>query len=814
MRLISLKLENFRQHHQSEIDFRDGMIAIIGPNGTGKSTIVEAILFALYGKKRGTKDDLRFIWAPARQVAKVTLTFDLQGRRWTIERRENDAVLSILADDAEGPQVRAVATGINEVKGKVESLLRLTHDQFVNSFCAEQKALAFLAARSAQARQDEIAKMLGFDRLRTAADAAQERRKILDGEARGLAEGLRVEAELIAAEKEGATALKRTEAEGKTLAEERARLAAALEAARKQDANAKEWLELAAKLDELRAQGREIQRALAASAEEEKKIAEEVLEFERLAPVAAEFESLVVKETAMTTAGEAFRRRARAEQDVTATRAGLVGLETELAKEPAPDLDAAKRSVAEATERLSAARIAHRGALDAWSEAKKTVSNAATETRTRVQSARANMEKMRDLVRQGKCPTCGQAIGEDVGAHLREHEAELASLEAALAKANEAAKSAERLPEAVTKAESEERGADEAHKQAQSAHEEATKRHSARVERLRRIEAERGRLTALEQGLGEPVPYDEAAHKACQARLEELRPLRDRRLAYAGAAERLAANRQNQVARRKEFDDLRVQSEGIGRRQTELGFDSREAAEGARQAFHAKDTELRLKDQEIASHGERVTRAKADLERAKLEIAQNRERRARLDVVVSDSKHLQQTRQELVQLRENLNQELRPQLETKASDNLDLLTGGRYRVLRLDEDFAPTVVEDDDRAKAVISGGEEDVVALSLRLALSELIQERHGMPMTLLILDEVFGSLDAERRQHVMDRLAALKTRFTQMLVISHIEEINQVADRCLYLKRDPASRATVLTDSPPEMAMDVLDLGGASDA
>ncbi|HWD37813.1 MAG TPA: SbcC/MukB-like Walker B domain-containing protein, partial [Fimbriimonas sp.] len=103
---------------------------------------------------------------------------------------------------------------------------------------------------------------------------------------------------------------------------------------------------------------------------------------------------------------------------------------------------------------------------------------------------------------------------------------------------------------------------------------------------------------------------------------------------------------------------------------------------------------------------------------------------------------------------------------------------------------------DEGMAKTVISGGEEDVVALSLRLALSELIQERQGRPMSLLILDEVFGSLDADRRQAVLDRLAALKGRFEQIIVISHVEGTHEIADHCIFLARDPDTRATVVTD------------------
>jgi DNA repair exonuclease SbcCD ATPase subunit len=42
MRLLQLRLQNFRQHADTRIDFRVGLTGIIGPNGAGKSTILEA----------------------------------------------------------------------------------------------------------------------------------------------------------------------------------------------------------------------------------------------------------------------------------------------------------------------------------------------------------------------------------------------------------------------------------------------------------------------------------------------------------------------------------------------------------------------------------------------------------------------------------------------------------------------------------------------------------------------------------------------------------------------------------------------------
>jgi len=72
---------------------------------------------------------------------------------------------------------------------------------------------------------------------------------------------------------------------------------------------------------------------------------------------------------------------------------------------------------------------------------------------------------------------------------------------------------------------------------------------------------------------------------------------------------------------------------------------------------------------------------------------------------------------------------------------------------------------------------------------------------MSLLILDEIFGSLDADRRQAVLDCLIGLKSLFSQIILISHIEGTSEVADNIVYLHRDPETKATVVGDGPESM-------------
>ena len=54
MHLNRLSLRNFKKYRRTEIEFQDGLTGIVGGNGAGKSTIVEAIAWVLYGSKAST----------------------------------------------------------------------------------------------------------------------------------------------------------------------------------------------------------------------------------------------------------------------------------------------------------------------------------------------------------------------------------------------------------------------------------------------------------------------------------------------------------------------------------------------------------------------------------------------------------------------------------------------------------------------------------------------------------------------------------------------------------------------------------------
>jgi exonuclease SbcC len=77
------------------------------------------------------------------------------------------------------------------------------------------------------------------------------------------------------------------------------------------------------------------------------------------------------------------------------------------------------------------------------------------------------------------------------------------------------------------------------------------------------------------------------------------------------------------------------------------------------------------------------------------------------------------------------------------------------------------------------------------------MIAERAGQAFSLLILDEVFGSLDEARRFNVVELLRGLQDRFEQVILITHIEPVREGLDRVISVSYDPDRGCSVVTQS-----------------
>lgn len=130
---------------------------------------------------------------------------------------------------------------------------------------------------------------------------------------------------------------------------------------------------------------------------------------------------------------------------------------------------------------------------------------------------------------------------------------------------------------------------------------------------------------------------------------------------------------------------------------------------------------------------------------------------------------------ELGGLKAKLVEEAIPSLEVIASELVAELTDGAYDELALTPNYEIQYRTDtgDLKGFAHLSGGEQDVFALALRLALAELQSESVGV----LFLDEVLESLDEDRQEMAWTAFEKLTKRYQQIFVVTHVEKFRDRA-------------------------------------
>ena len=134
--------------------------------------------------------------------------------------------------------------------------------------------------------------------------------------------------------------------------------------------------------------------------------------------------------------------------------------------------------------------------------------------------------------------------------------------------------------------------------------------------------------------------------------------------------------------------------------------------------------------------------------------------------------------------RTHLISRIRPTLSSYSSDFFERLTDGKYTELELDENYNLLVYDNGDAYGIErFSGGEEDLANLCLRLAISEVITERAGGVFNFIILDEIFGSQDMYRRQNIMKALNGLSSKFRQIFLITHVDDVKNDMENIIFV-------------------------------
>ena len=815
MRLNSIRLLNFRQHADTSLSFENGLTGIIGANGTGKSTILEAIAWALYGSTaaRGTRESIKFLRAPQRAPVRVELEFELGAHQYRVIRSLTNAELYL---DRGAAPIANSTTGVTDV---LRRRLGMSREEFFNTYFTGQKELSVMAAMRPSEREEFLSQLLGYGRLDIAREIARDRRKAIVAESTGVKTGMPDPDQVEKAASESRIQVADTTRQLEQTQTKAAKAAAGVEKLTPQWEEAQVERERLQRIDsDLRvaesdqtARKRDLERQdrelgeLASAQSEMKKLRASI---EPLLPVRDELEAMD------RLAREEGRRQALSRQERELT------IELMAMRERRTQLESAPRLEKEATAELKTRRADLSEAEKRYEAARTEWVRDSQEVSTKIESLKVSLADYRHqkqlLLKEGKsgtCPICSKPLGDhyqEVLSHLDEQIESQTEEEKYLRSRSTQLKKA---PKDVTEAEAKKNEAADVVAKL----ERKLSRIQLGVQELAKLDADQAdreakHKTVLSELSQLPLGYVAERHAELKKLAVQLGDLESRVSKLTGAVERegqLRAEREKTATalaevegRLKELRNSRKKMSGAEERFEKVRV-AYEAAVAVQRTVDLDLATARAKHASAISAAEVAQRAVVDLEKAVARLAElNVERRLHeeLDRAYTD-------------LRTDLNQQLRPEISDRASQLLSELTDGRYEEFELDENY-DIVLHEEGLPKQVISGGEQDLANLILRIAISEMIAERAGQPLSLLVLDEVFGSLDEYRRANVVALLRRLHERFEQVIVITHIDMERPDFEHLFevqYDKESGASRVVRLTEGPQTLESDQLEIGAA---
>ncbi|HEU4747444.1 MAG TPA: SMC family ATPase [Gemmatimonadaceae bacterium] len=801
MRLHSLKMRNFRQHVRTEISFGPGLTGIIGPNGAGKTTILEAIAWALYGNQavRGNRESIRFIGAGPRAQVDVELDFELGAHRYRVVRGLTDA--KVYLDGADEP----IANSISAVTELLQRRLGMSLSEFFHTYFTGQKELSVMAALTPSKRGQFLSRVLGYEKLRIAQELTRDKRNrvkaAIDGMQRGLPDPeavLRALAEASAGKDDAEAKAQQAAHRAAVLQREFMAVEPRWEMAQKQREQAALLLTQITVAEEkeaaLNRDAQRIERELEGIADAHSQLDSLRLTIEPLFALNVELQALNILYR------EEGRRKTlvEAESALLEEIARLKDRHTKIERAPALEEEATLE-----LEKVRAELENTQGLLEArrteWVRDRQEAATKREALRQQYTELKQQRERVVALGEDGECPTCSRALGgslHTVVEHLDEM-IETVNVDGNYYRAR--VEQLEVMPDDV-------RELDE--KRRLLTQEVGTlERRLAKVQLavqelgtiVREIAAKQQRLVQMQRDISRiPPGFDPVRHAEVIGEVERLTPIEAEAARFQAMLEREPQIKLEQTRIAQEL--MRVQSilGTLRTRHTQVFFAEKEFGE-LKKDYERVRVELQEAKLSAARAQEQVASATRALDGAQRTVEDLKRKQEELDAMQADRRMHDELDRAFSDLRTDLNYQLRPELSELASAFLSELTDARYTELELDDQYNIVILED-GIPKPVISGGEEDLANLVLRLAISQMIAERAGQSFSLLILDEVFGSLDEARRFNVVELLRGLQDRFEQVILITHIEPVREGLDRVISVSYDIDRGCSVVQQSEPE--------------
>lgn len=831
---LKLQLRNFMSYRDNvpPLLFEGFKVACLcGDNGHGKSALLDAVTWALWGKARAKSEDE--LIHHGRTEMEVEYEFLLGESHYRVLRKralrkrgEGVAGVGSLDLQVHGEAgYRSIAGNtMHETQRRLNELLRMDYDTFVNSaFILQGKADAFTLKSPAE-RKQVLADLLGLAAYDALEDLAREKSKEAEAKRREEAARKATMENEVARRPQYEAEATAVEADLASLAErlgERDRLLGLL---REQ----KRGLELdATRLQEVTRQLATAEKELVESARQVAAHSQRIAECEatlsqraeveaayaRLVELRARHEQLNARLGQLLALNEKRNELARA---VEAARSRLAA-ELQVSRSAATDLEGRAAGAEKVGRELRAARaeLAALADLDRQQEEKRShlqslrhQCDLLTATNVQIKQDGQLLKEKLDLMAHGgaRCPVCESELGEhgrerlvaqfkgerekllrdylDNEARVKQMEAESAAEQQNLAAILKSLEYRVGLERAAARLEKALADAEEAALQAKAkrAGEAAL---AERLEKRAYAQEQQAQLQEIEHQVG-AVGYDQREHETVKAELGRLAPYEARRQQMDLAETSLAQERPLLAGAERLRERWQKQLAGERERRQELA--------------------LRL--EQLPALANDLRKMEAEVERLLAQQGEARLRQGRCQQMLNNCDYLAQQCRESAKAIAHLAEEKSlfdelavafgkkgiqamiieaavPELEDEANSLLARMTDGRMRLKFETQRAAKSsdaLIETLDiriadelgtRSYELFSGGEAFKVNFAIRIALSKLLARRAGARLELLVVDEGFGTQDAQGRERLVEAINEVSRDFAKILVITHIEEL-----------------------------------------
>ena len=310
---------------------------------------------------------------------------------------------------------------------------------------------------------------------------------------------------------------------------------------------------------------------------------------------------------------------------------------------------------------------------------------------------------------------------------------------------------------------------------------------------------EQEQLGELEAQIG-ALGYDQDAHRRLYDEVQELQPFEERHRRLEEARVNLPQEQESLVRAQDMYQ----------RRQEDLSESRDKQRDMKAEVSQLPEWEERLRKAE-AAHQELEGRH-SELFRRQVELEGELRKVEALEIEIDDKekalKTLRQEQgiyQELVEafgrrgVQAMLIETVMPRVEEEANTLLGRMTDNRMH-LKLEtqrerrsgkgEPIETLEIKISDemgpRSYELFSGGEAFRINLALRIALSKVLAHRRGAPLPTLFIDEGFGTQDAAGRERILDVIRAIEGDFEKIIVITHLDELKEAFQARIEVQKE----------------------------